>query len=57
MSNGLVPTSDRAIRRTATGEVGLFAARDVTVAAFMPAYAQPTKTARAPAAAHGLPTP
>lgn len=57
MSNGLVPTPDRAIHRTATGEVGSFAARGVTVVAFMAADAQPTKTTRAPAAAHGLPTP
>jgi len=57
MSNRIVPTSDRAIHWTATVEGGSFAARGVTMIAFMPVDAQPTKTTLAPAAAYGQPTP
>lgn len=57
MSNRIVPASDRTIHWTATVEVGSFAANRATVVALMPVDAQPTKTIRAPAAAHGVRTP
>jgi hypothetical protein len=57
MSNRIVPTSDRTLHWTATGEGGSFAAPGVMVVAFMPVDAQPTKTILAPAAAYGGPTP
>jgi hypothetical protein len=57
MSHRIVPTSDRTIHWMATVKGGPFVASGVTVVAVMPVDAQTTKTARAPAAAYGLPIP